>query len=234
MKPFILIATIVLMVSVFLINTRTCSAEIVTLEVTGVVDSVSAWYGFALDGSVTVGSVMTGTCIYDTDATNLGGNINGVYTPISISMTIGNYVFTDYPTSSDSAFFIVYTVDPVYSIYSTDSVFDGTIMVNGSTKTYDEIDWFGKRSELINVWTSSSEYIPTSELPDSASFPDFSVFDRRREFDIGFSESGPYGERGGFSIEGELTSITAIPEPGTILLLGLGGLALLRKRKKYY
>ena len=37
---------------------------------------------------------------------------------------------------------------------------------------------------------------------------------------------------GSFDIGGEITSITLIPEPGTVLLLGFGGLALLRKRRR--
>jgi len=44
------------------------------------------------------------------------------------------------------------------------------------------------------------------------SFPEFSIFDWRREFEVSFTEFGEVGSRGYFSIRGEVTSLRVIPE----------------------
>jgi hypothetical protein len=67
----------------------------------------------------------------------------------------------------------------------------------------------------------------TDALPDVDSFPELSLFDDRREFGVGNDEGAL-----GFIISGEIMSITVIPEPGTVLLFGFGGLMLLRNRRK--
>ena len=66
----------------------------------------------------------------------------------------------------------------------------------------------------------------TDELPSS--FPDISTFTFERYFGTGVDSPS---EDPGFAIWGEVTSLTVVPEPATLLLLGLGGLALLRRRK---
>ena len=214
-----------LMLLVILVIVTPASATIITVEVEGVVNSVSVGGRFALDGSVDVGSIMTGSTTYDTETPDLG---SGAYAVISISMTIGNYIFTHDPMSPDPAFFHVYTVDPGYYVKSDGPRFDGTIYVDGSPKTFDDITWeepYG-RVRLMDVLTSSYEYITSTELPNS--FPDISVFDSRREFRTGFGEPLSVSNRGTFIIEGDLTYL--VPEPATLLLLGLGSLALLKRR----
>jgi hypothetical protein len=194
----------------------------------GGVNSISVDGRFALDGSVSVGSTMAGTFVYDTDTPNLfPPGDNGEYAIISILMTIGNYSFTHDPSASDPGRFLVSTVDPGYLVDSEALRFDGTVYIDGSPKTYDDITWGWTYLELFELGTSSSEYIPTVELPDLESWPELSVFDVRRAFETRF-----YGEGDDyFRIFGEITSLTVVPEPATLLLLGLGGLALLRKRR---
>lgn len=201
-------------------------ATLITVEVEGVVDSVSVGGRFTLDGSVDVGSVMAGTFVYDTETSYLDG---GGYPVISISMIIGNYTFTHNSASSEPPLFTVYTVDPRYTVKSDAPRFDGIIYADGSPKTFDDITWeepYG-RLTLMDVSTSSDGIITSTELPTS--FPDISVFDLRREFGTGFGEPFSVPNRGTFVIEGELTYL--VPEPAAVLLLGLGGLALLRKRR---
>jgi len=201
-------------------------ATIITVEVTGVVDSVGTDGGLALDGSVIVGSAMTGYCTYDPDTPDANpSENNGHYPVISISMTVGNYTFTHDPTSSEYPFFNVYTVDPGYSL-STASRFDGTVYLDGTPQ---DIDWSIRSLELMELGTDSGEYIPTDALPDLDSWPDLSVFGWRR-FEVAFHKSYSYGY-GDFVISGEITSLTPTPEPATVLLLGLGSLALLRNRR---
>jgi len=204
--------------------------EILTVEFTGVVDSIETTSSLAFDGSISVGSEMTGFCAYDTDTPDLSpSEDNGKYALISTSMTVGNYTFTHDPISS--AAFLVYTEEAVtvgkgaYVAGGLDVRFEGTIFVNGSPQTYDDITWPESYSELIDLGTSG-EYIPTDALPDLDSWPDFSSFDLRKNFRTGFDDCGNLS----FEISGELTSLTITPEPATLLLLSLGGL-FLRRRK---
>lgn len=203
---------------------------IITVEVGGVVDFFRTEGGFALDGSVGVGSEMAGFVSYNTDTPDLDSSEeHGVYTVISISMSIGNYTFTADPGASGSPHFRVGTVDPTYAGISPDPRFDGTITVTGTPQTYEDITWGWTRMELFDLWTSEPEYIPTDALPDLDSWPELSVFDNRREFLVSFNE--PYGSNGSFDIMGEITSLNVVPEPGTVLLLGLGGLVLVRRQR---
>jgi hypothetical protein len=201
---------------------------IITVEVGGVVDFFRTEGGFALDGSVGVGSVMSGFCVYDTGAENLlPPGANGQYSMISISMSMGNYTFSRNPTSLSSPLFTVYTVDPVYVASTEDARFDGTITVSGTPQTYDDITWGWTYMELFNLWTSDGGYIPDDALPDLDTWPELSVFDNRKRFEARF-----YGEGDDyFGIYGGITSLNVVPEPGTVLLLGLGGLVLVGRRR---
>jgi len=203
---------------------------IITVEVGGVVDFFRTEGGFALDGSVGVGSVMSGFCTYDTEAQNLlPPGANGQYPVISISMSLGNYVFTHEPTSGDAGLFNVYTGDRGYTAGTDTPSFDGTIYVGGSPQAYDDIIWGFRGLGVFGFGTSSSEHITSNALPDLDSWPDLSVFDINRGFTVSFYES--YGSYGSFDVMGEITSLNVVPEPGTVLMLGLGGLVLVGKRR---
>jgi hypothetical protein len=219
------ISNIWLMLVMSLVILAPASATIITVEVTGVVDGVGTHGGLALDGSVDIGSAMTGFTTYDTDTPDLSDGSNGRYALISILMTVGNYIFTHDPMSSTSPFLYVSTGDLGYSytVRSLDPRFDGTIYIDGSPKTFDEVNFdpFG----LTLMYLVDPDSITTDELPSS--FPDISTF-TTRNFSVGV-DSPP--EEPGFAIWGEVTSLTVVPEPATLLLLSLGGLALLRRRK---
>jgi len=203
-------------------------ATIITVEVTGTIDSIET-AGFVLDGSVLSGTGMTGFCSYDTEAPDQEpGEYMGLYPIISISMTIGNYTFMHNPISSETAGFLVTTIDPGYGVGSGDPYFDGIIIENTVPKTYDDIIWSYTSFGIMNLSTSSNEYIPTDALPDLDSFPDLSVFDVGKGFGAIFYDESGYKY---FDISGEVTSLTVIPEPGTVFLLGLGCLVLIRKRR---
>jgi len=222
MKKIILSIWLALVMSLVIVTPAL--ATIITVEVEGTVNSITTDGGLTLDGLVTVGSEMTGYCTYDTDTPDLG---SGSYAMISISMHIGNYTFTHNPTSPDPPMFRVYTADRVYIASSDAPRFDGTVYVDGEPKTYDDIIWGWTYLELFNLGTSSDEYITNDALPDLDTWPDLSVFDWRRAFETRF-----YGEGNDyFGIYGEITSLTPMPEPATVLLLALGSLTLLRKRR---
>jgi hypothetical protein len=217
------------MLVVSLVILAPASATIITVEVEGAVNSVTTDGGLALDGSVNISSVMTGYCIYDTDTPDVNPTNEDVggYQLTTISMSIGNYTFTHDPTSPEIPYFIVVTVDRNYSAVSYVPRFDGTVYVDGVPSTYDDITWSYTTLALFDLLTSSSEYITTDALPDLDSWPELSVFDTRRQFKARFYDESNHN----FQIYGEITSLTPTPEPATLLLLGLGGLALLRRRK---
>lgn len=222
------IVAVLLALGAFLASDRALGT-IITVEVEGAVGSVETGGGFALDGSIGMGSEMAGFVTYNTDAVDQDSSEGqGVYPVVSISMSIGNYIFTHNSGSPDFGFFRVSTVDPTYAAISPDPRFDGTITVSGTPQTYDDITWGWTYMELFNLWTSDGEYIPTTALPDLDSWPELSVFDNRKLFEARF-----YGQGDDyFGIYGGITSLNVVPEPGTVLLLGLGGLVLVRRRRR--
>ncbi len=196
---------------VYLSLARIAPAKVVIVEVTGIVHSVQTEGGFALDGSISEGSVMTGTCTYDTSTPDLDDSpCHGTYALLSLSMTIGNYTFTHDPTPTPAggrALFEVSVVDLAYEAHSSAPFFDGTIYVNGSPKTYNDIPWIDTYLKPIDVCSSTNDYTDNDELPDS--FPPISAFNWRREFETRFYDK--YGRY--FRISGEITSLAAAPGP---------------------
>ncbi len=177
-----------------------------------------------LDGSVSIGTIMNGFTIYDTDTPDLSPGIGlGIYDVISISMTFGNYTFTHNPDATESAQFVIHPSNQAaYDVRSWDPSFLGTIYINGEPKTSDDVSWEDYGMTVISL---RSDRITLPEtLPTS--FPPLSDFDG-----MGFGvEHDTWTEY--FKISGEITSINVIPEPGTVLFLALGSVLLLRRRKK--
>jgi len=213
------IGTVWLVLGAILAIGSPATATIIKIEVTGTVDSIET-AGFVLDGSVSNGTAMTGFCSYNTDVQDEDPSVyNGLYSIISVSMTIGNYTFEHNTVSSELPSFHVYTIDPGYTAGSLAPRFDGTVFRDGSPFTYDDIIWSYTAFGLMSLSTSSNEYVPTDALPSS--FPDLSVFDVGKEFGVRFYDESQYKY---FEISGKVTSLNVIPEPGTVFLLGLGGL----------
>ena len=205
-----------------------CQAELVTVEVTGVVDTITVDGGFGFDGSVAIGSVMSGYFRYDSEAVDQGlSEYTGLYSVISVSLSVGNYTFGDDLLGAEEPFFRVGVVDPTYWVESPDSRFDGTIYIDGTPTGWDEVEFEMTDIILLSLWTSSIGIIVDDSLPTS--FPLISEFDLRRQWGVGFGRTGIDGG-GGFGFGGELTSIRVIPEPVSVLLMGIGGLAIRRRK----
>ena len=202
--------------------------ELITIEVTGVVDSIALTGDLALDGSIGIGSSIRGECTYDLDAHDYDSSEQqGSYWPDSLLMAIGNYAFT-HVESVLPPYFKVWTDNLAYEVYSTTSVFEGLIVVNGESKAFSDISWFDWEEyslTLIDLASSISDHGQGDALPTPTLLSDLSIFDMRRDFSLSFQLPSS-----GFEISGHIDSIISIPEPATLLLFGLGGL-FLRKRK---
>jgi hypothetical protein len=219
MNKTVKITAIVLSAFVVL-NSKPVCAELVTIEVEGMVTEVYTFGGLELDDSVTYGSTMTGSCSYDTDTPDQFPDdpSTGFYSLISLSIALGSYTFTD-----DGGFMVVSAGKNFgYYAYSYLTLSYGPCWVDGEPHNLEDI----VSSALSQMYLGGeNDGTITDALLDADSFPDLSAFNCR-EFYV--------GNDGGlsFGISGEITSITVIPEPGTALLFAFGGLVLLRKRGK--
>jgi len=203
-------------------------AEIVTVEVQGVVDSVDTKGAMVLDGSVEMGTPIRGYCIYDSETLGLHGSQNyEEYPMISVVMSVGNYDFTHNSQAAEPALFEVFMVNRIYSISTLTPEFDGRIYVGDAPKNWSDVEWSWSYLNVLNLWTSSLEYWQTPSLPNVETFAPLDAFDLRREFEVRmYGEGDDY-----FGIYGEITSLCVVPEPATIALLALCGLAMMRKRR---
>ncbi|OHB52258.1 MAG: hypothetical protein A2Y12_05955 [Planctomycetes bacterium GWF2_42_9] len=113
-------------------------------------------------------------------------------------------------------------------------------MIDGQPKTYEDIyghiqsQYLGR---VASIWpffleTNLAAYIPVDVDALPQSFTDLGAFNMSKSFFILFQYlSSPAGC---FGIEGEITSLDIIPEPATLLLLGLGGLTIRLKLSKSF
>jgi len=212
----------ILFIIAVLLNTAVSGQEL-TIEVTGVVTSVESGGGLSWDGSVTEGTLMSGSCSYDTEAISTDGYN---YPLLSITMIVGDYIFKHNVFATDLASFRT-GADKVYAAVTWDGVFEGDVFDDGEIKTFDEIEWYRTTYfELFNIYSTLPECPYSNDLPESI---DLSLFNERKEFRARFSKADDISSR--ISFLGELTSLTVIPEPCSLVLLGLGSIALLRKRR---
>lgn len=226
----------VLMVPSFLfLVTQSAMGSIMRVEVEGIVESIYTGGALTLDGSIQIGSTMKGYALYDSGASDRDAYPNRGDYPVSlIWMEIGNYVFYDGPIASDSSFYIT-TDNPEpgvrYRVYSFQGKFEGEVYINGVEKRYEDLLWEWvdyTPYNLLLMYLSSNTLSADDSLP--LSLPDIGTFKPSRTFDTGFMCIGP-GDTGDFRVYGEVTSVRIVPEPATIALLALGGLALLRRKK---
>ena len=200
----------------------------VTVEIEGVVTDVVTYGdldGFEFDGSVTAGStIMTGSFIYDSETPGQSaGGYAIAYWLNSISMSVGNYTFTHNPETTHGPFFII-EVEPGqfrYKIRSFSPLFYGPCYLNGEPTNLEDIVY--PPSCGISLYLKADTESPIGDaLPDENTFPALSTFTEAR---FGAGSDGGIT----FGIGGEITSITVIPEPTSVLLFGFGGFALLRR-----
>ena len=215
------------MMVVCMLTAQATRAVVLKVEVTGVVDTVQWGNGLELDGSVIEGTMMSGWVVYDSEAADQMPQFasDGIYEVIATEMSLGDYVFFNDPLVSDALWF--YTSSAAnfhhYVVAEVPS-FDGVFYIDGQPKSSGDLtlDMFKLAPLYLVGW---NDYGFGDELPTS--FLDLGFY-TDKSFHIG---SAPDHVGPGFRIDGTLTSIRVIPEPGTVALLSLGGLVAFRRRR---
>ena len=207
-------------------STKPVLGYTVTVYAEGVVTEVQTYDGLEFDGSLIVGSAMTGSCTYDTETPDqIQYDGAGRYLLISISMSIGSYTFIHNPAATEEPYFGINAGNDgfFYDIRSMYSTFYGACFINGQPTNLEDINLSGCGFGMSLVANTNS---PTGDsLPNENTFPDLSVFDENRVFLIE-SWLSP-----AFTVMGEVTSVTVVPEPASLFLFAVGALALLQKHK---
>jgi len=193
------------------------NGALITIEIEAVVHDVHDSDNY-LEGKVNVGDSITGIYTYDTDTPDMdwlwGSESDAVARyhyfnpPYGISLSVGELDFMTDPANTN---FLIEIVNDRTSIdaYSVIS-YNNLPFLNGTKPN--NISW--------NLRDYSENAILSTELPTAAPVLDDWGVNRLN------ISGGP--RTGGFTIEGHV--ISAIPEPTTIVLLGLGGLVLRKRR----
>jgi hypothetical protein len=197
---------------------------IITIAIEGVVDDVRDRDNY-LEGRINVGDLITGTYTYDTDTPDANpssqvGEYEHFAYPCGFSLSVGGLNFkTDFSPGAPE--------------YFTMWITNGSSGVDGiSVKGYNNLPLPDGTSVNNIIWylqDTSQSAISSIELPRTAPVLD--------DWDFNFLQLAAGGDvradpQPGFGIAAHVTSAVVIPEPTTILLLGLGGLMFVRRAKK--
>jgi hypothetical protein len=186
--------------------TRT-EATLITTEIEAVVDSVSD-EGNYLEGKIKVGDIITGFYTYDSSVTRLPGERYEFDSPPSgVFLSVGGFDFETDPTSVDFEMGIGNDLSwgDTYFFIS----FNNLRLSNGTL--VDGISW--------SLEDPTGTALSSDTLPTSAPILDQWGDNRLRL----------HGERGRYIVDAEVSS--AIPEPATVILLGMGGFLLSRRSR---
>ena len=196
------------------LSANSLQAAIIIIDLTAEISDVDD-LGELLEGLVNVGDIITGSYTYDSatpDSKPLEtvGDYWHSSQPYGISLSVGGFVFQ---TDLDNVYFVVsvsnnHLGDDRYSLrsYSNLPLSSGVLV--------DHIAW-----QLVDYSATalSSDALPTTPP----------VLENWESI---FGITIDFGYKGSSMIRAHVTSAELVPEPGTIFLLGLGVLALIRKR----
>ncbi len=199
-------------------------AAIIEIGITAEIAEIDDPYGL-LNGQLDVGDGITGSYVYDSDTLDSSAEPDYgeyLYTsqPYGILLTGGGFVFQFDPDNVDLWIGIgngYIGGDDTYSIRSYnnlplyDDVSVGIIgwQLNDPSGTALSSDALLATAPVLEDWYSAEGLRIDGGIPD---------------------EYGKFIES--FLIRAPVTSVEVIPEPGTVMLLGLGGLVLLRIRSR--
>jgi hypothetical protein len=216
MKKSILLSLTIL--AILLFSAQKAQAQLITIAITATVDHVEDWgagNGY-LDGKIHIGDTVTGTYTYESTTLDLNpddptvGNYVITAANNGITLTVGGFIFKTDPTNVQLELGVTYKSFNCLGFYSHNN-----IPLSNGTSVYD-ISW--------RLFDKTGTALTSDVLPVTA--PDLSEW--QSEY---FRMDGPADTPGtGYAVWGPITSMKLIPEPTTIILLGLGILSL-RKRK---
>ena len=161
----------------------------------------------------TTGSTMTGTMTVDTMDGNAGSSILGSYQIQSLSVTIGTYTATVGPTG---------TVNIRNGNGGGAAVdrFEVSAPSQPGNLVGDPINFLLPRLFTINL-RGPNNVFTSDELPSSV--PSLSSFTAANQFRLQFGPTNGANAR----VVGQLTDLTAVPLPTSVILFGLGLVALI-------
>jgi hypothetical protein len=198
-------------------------AELITIGFSGLVDSVGDEYNL-LEGAVQSGNSISGFYIYDSDTPDSeSDNVNfGFYehwtSPYGMTIMIGDLTFQTDSTNVDFAIGLRDNYNSSADFYTVTSL-NNLELDDGLS--IDTLHW--QLDDHLGT-ALSSDILPLTP-------PDLSKWQTNALSIMGGSYPFPSpGEKTLFDIDGHVTDVWLVPELATLLLLGLGGL-LLRKRR---
>jgi len=198
-------------------------AKLVPIAINAEVTYVGDSYDF-LEGRVNVGDLITGVYIYDSlPADSQPAEISGVYRyyapPAGITLTVGGFVLMTDPDNIEFTVCIGNDLPPGL----------------GGNCRFDSYSLMSKKNlplpngtQVQNIWLVLSDCshsaLSSDTLPTTA--PVLDDWETQVVYVRGGARWGI-----GFGIDGRLTSAALIPEPATVILLGLGSLVLFRRHR---
>lgn len=194
-------------------------ATLVPIAFTGEITHVGDRFNF-LEGRISVGDMITGIYIYDSstpdsDPAKYAGLYKHNTAPCGVMLTVGGFVFMTDPSNVD---FIVRIGNDSPAAYGPSDGYAFTSINNLPLSNGVSVNRIS-----LSLPDSYGKALSSDELPTSAPIlTDWEI--RYNSIDIQGGYPTPFGWYG------RLTSVALIPEPATFVLLGLAGLALLRKR----
>ncbi len=191
------------------------NGALITIGIEAVVDGVHDPDNY-LEGLVNIGDLITGTYTYDTDTAdssplaNVGRYEHYAY-PCGISLSVGGL---DFGTDPAVPYVLVEVGNDIYVDDYLMRSHNNLPLSNGTS--VNNISW--------SLQDTSATAITNIELPRTA--PVLS------DWQVNYLNIEGPGRRDNILFQGHVTSAVVIPEPATILLLGFGAIALIRKVRK--
>ncbi len=169
-------------------------------------------------GSLGVGDVLTGSYIYDSEGEDIAAiesaTVYEFYSePYGIRLSSEGFVFQ---TDPDNAYFKIGVSDGTFGYDSFWWISYSNLPLSNGVEVY-EIFW--------QLDDDSGTALSSAEIPLGS--PILGDWDHPLQLMI---DLGPKGSDGG--IFAEVTSVWLIPEPSSVLLLGLGFAAFVRRRRR--